>query len=566
MSDEEVFQSSSEDEMHFDESGSDYDSSNAESEFSDDDSLGESDEEDEVNAFREWCSERLEPQLVAPPPPFPFLNTSAINKHFHDDRGILQYFNFFFDDELVDVITVETNRYAQQCLVSKSAEIKRKWHDTTSDEIRVFFAIILAQSIIRKPDEKLYWTKNKILHTSFFRETMPSQRFLKIKQYLHFSNNEEFDAATHPSPKLYKLWPIYQNLVQKFKSVYTPEKNIAIDESLLLYKGRLGWIQYIPMKRARFGIKTYLLCESSTGYVYNFIIYTGKETLLDEEYKALPISSQVVMTLVKTLLNKGYTLTTDNFYTSPQLADILVANKTDIYGTVRLNRKEMPPAIKDVKLKKGEVVAFRRGKVMTLRWKDKKDVTLLSTIHNAKMLQITKRDKVKEKPAVVHDYNDTMGGVDRVDQMLASYPLPRKRGKKYYRKIFFHLLDLAIFNSMVLYMKRGGQMSSLKYRLALITSIVETYHPNVARPSKAVGRPTDAFTPLRFTGKHYPILIPSTGKKVHSQKRCVLCSRLTDATGKKVRRDTRYMCDICEVPLCVVGCFKVYHTYRQINL
>ena len=66
--------------------------------------------------------------------------------------------------------------------------------------------------------------------------------------------------------------------------MYTPEANIAIDESLMLYKGRLGWVQYLPLKRARFGIKYYMLCESSSGYVWNFMIYTGQGTVFDNEF------------------------------------------------------------------------------------------------------------------------------------------------------------------------------------------------------------------------------------------------------------------------------------------
>ncbi|KAH7941737.1 hypothetical protein HPB49_016662 [Dermacentor silvarum] len=39
---------------------------------------------------------------------------------------------------------------------------------------------------------------------------------------------------------------------------------------------------------------------------------------------------------------------------------------------------------------------------------------------------------------IVRDYNHTMGGVDKSDQMLSDYPVPRKRQKIYYKKIFRH--------------------------------------------------------------------------------------------------------------------------------
>ena len=84
--------------------------------------------------------------------------------------------------------------------------------------------------------------------------------------------------------------------------MYTMERDVTIDESLILHKGRLGWIQYIPLKRARFGIKFYLLCESKSGY--DMIIYTGKGTKMNKKYEHLPISSQIVTTLLDSLLGK----------------------------------------------------------------------------------------------------------------------------------------------------------------------------------------------------------------------------------------------------------------------
>jgi hypothetical protein len=72
------------------------------------------------------------------------------------------------------------------------------------------------------------------------------------------------------------------------------------------------------------------------------IIYTGKGTKFDDEYKGLPQSTQIIMTLMKPLFSKGYCLTVDKYYNSPQLADLLIAQKSDMYGTVRPSRKFMP--------------------------------------------------------------------------------------------------------------------------------------------------------------------------------------------------------------------------------
>lgn len=56
------------------------------------------------------------------------------------------------------------------------------------------------------------------------------------------------------------------------------------------------------------------------------------------------MGTKVVMKLPKPLMGKCYCVTIDNFYTPPELVDILLHNRTDVYGTMKGNRKDMTPA------------------------------------------------------------------------------------------------------------------------------------------------------------------------------------------------------------------------------
>ena len=99
--------------------------------------------------------------------------------------------------------------------------------------------------------------------------------------------------------------PVYSCLYDRFSTVYIPEAEVVVDESLMLWKGRLAMKQYIPLKRARFGLKSYELCESRSGYIWNSIIHTGKAMSLCSSPDGL-VSSQIVLALAKDLLEKGY--------------------------------------------------------------------------------------------------------------------------------------------------------------------------------------------------------------------------------------------------------------------
>ncbi|GBO29607.1 PiggyBac transposable element-derived protein 4, partial [Araneus ventricosus] len=136
------------------------------------------------------------------------------------------------------------------------------------------------------------------------------------------------------------------------------------------------------------------------------------------------------MTLLHDLKGKGYCLTTDNYYTSPELAELLINSKTDICGTLRPNRKGLPALLKSSSVKKGEIIAFQKGKMCVMKWKDKKPLHMLSTFHNADMMEVKSKKEnsaVKVKPKAVVLYNATMGGVDRSDQCLSYYPVARNQ-------------------------------------------------------------------------------------------------------------------------------------------
>jgi hypothetical protein len=130
------------------------------------------------------------------------------------------------------------------------------------------------QGIAQKSENGKYFSKRESMLTPYFSQIITEKRFHLLLKFLQFADNSKFDPDHHHK-KLYKIQPILDHLKSKFSSVCTPEQNICVDESLLLWKGRLGWIQYIPSKRSRFGMKIYKLCESSTGYVWNFIVYNG---------------------------------------------------------------------------------------------------------------------------------------------------------------------------------------------------------------------------------------------------------------------------------------------------
>ena len=192
-----------------------------------------------------------------------------------------------------------------------------------------------------------------------------------------------------------------------------------------------------------------------------------------------------------------------------------------------------------------------------MKWKDKRDVCLLSTIHSAKTCTVERRIKSVTIPELVRDYNLTMRGVDRIDQGLCNYFLLRKRGKRYFKKLFFHLLELTIWNAFILCNKTSHKKKSLDFRLDLIEESIAKYKKTSIKSKE---RPSSEDTPLRLSARHFPDIMPATEKKKNASRLCVICSRRKNESGKKIWKKSRYFCKECDFRLCVVPCFKIYHT------
>ena len=133
---------------------------------------------------------------------------------------------------------------------------------------------------VHKPTLPLYWSTETIFSTPIFASVMTRNRYQLLLRVFHLNDNDKEPDRDDPErDRLYKVRPFIDELLKRFMEVYKPTSNVAIDESLLLWKGALIFRQYIPLKSARFGIKIFQLCEDSD-YTYRFHIYSVKYTLL----------------------------------------------------------------------------------------------------------------------------------------------------------------------------------------------------------------------------------------------------------------------------------------------
>lgn len=124
-------------------------------------------------------------------------------------------------------------------------------------------------------------------------------------------------------------------------------------------------------------------------YTLQYKIYAGREADIGQL-----VSSKLVMELMEPYLDEGRCHFVDNWYTSIELTEKLFDRNTRLVGTFRANRKKNPIAVTKKKLVRGGIVATRnRRGIMILKWKDRRDVLMLSTTHDNAMINCNQRKK-----------------------------------------------------------------------------------------------------------------------------------------------------------------------------
>ncbi|XP_053180801.1 piggyBac transposable element-derived protein 4-like [Scomber japonicus] len=470
----------------------------------------------------------------------------------------------FFSTPVVRTIITNTNANAAKRL---KAGLKFVWKRLTVSDFYIFLSIIIFTGLVKVHDRGDYWRKEWPYHFRFPANTMSRDRFECILWSLHMSDpaeDEENDRKRNTAgyDRLFRIKPLYTDIVNACQALFQPYRNIAIDERMVASKARISMKQYMKAKPIKWGYKLFVLADSLTAYTWNFFVYEGKTQM---HIPGQGLSYTSVMNLMSfPLLGRGYTLFVDNFYSSPALFEELSRQNTGACGTIRKNLTSFPKTTHNdlpKNAKRGDMRWIRQNKLLFIKWMDTREVSVVSTVHKVFSGQTVKR-RVKENgewkitnvpiPDPILDYNHNMGGVDVSDALIGYYTVHHKT-MKWYKTFFYHFMDIAVVNSFILYKelykKKNPDMkkplTQKRFREKLAAEMLEFAK---ASPSSPPSSPTPATTCM-------PAYYGDDGTQSRRY-----CKRCHDAGSKRVK--TPLYCMKCQVPLCLTSkrnCFLDWH-------
>lgn len=471
----------------------------------------------------------------------------------NDILSLLEQYPLLANSEPVDVWNLFMDHGVLSSIVEQSKLYARRdknnpEYGLTVGELRRFIGVLILSGYHALPEETHYWSSDPDLGVAAVSECMSLKRFQQIKRFMHLADN----TALQQGNKVAKVSPVYDKINENLLQFGVFHKNLSIDESMVPYFGRFGAKMYIKGKPIRYGYKIWCICGSD-GYPYHLQIYTGKA----EGNSSVPLGSRVINDLIDRVKPHTdllrHTVFFDNFFSSHGLLMDLSSKQIKAVGTIRDNRTsgadKVLTSTKDMKKKgRGSFDFVCDGTVFVVKWNDNSIVNVASNFLTHIPLQSASR-RVKgqsqtlvQQPFVIRQYNESMGGVDLFDRLLASYR-PGIRGKKWWWALFIHAINVTVVAAWRVHCQFPDSKSHLTFRRDIARTLLKT-PLDVERSSVTKDYRSNPPAAVRYdNADHFP------GKV--SQGRCRVCSK-----------NTTLSCVRCEVRLHRergAHCWDMYH-------
>ncbi|XP_063244872.1 piggyBac transposable element-derived protein 1-like [Bacillus rossius redtenbacheri] len=323
-------------------------------------------------------------------PPHPNVRTRKHNIVIHqpgvkkvtkNSFSVLECWKLFFPNNMIQEVVDCTNICLDKMCVNYGHE--RDCGSTTLAELSALLGLLYLAGVKKAQHLNIEeFFSDDGTAPECFRAVKNMKRFYLLLHALRFDNIHDRDERKL-TDNLAPIRNIFQQFVTHCTTNYQVGEYVTVDETLEAFQGRSKFRQYIANKPAKYGLIVYALVDSRTFYTSNLEIYAGRQP--EGPYKCDNKSSSVVNHIAAPIINTSRNITMDKYFTSLPLARELLQKNTTIVGTLRKNKKEIPPLFVNTKGRAQRSSMFAFSSAGTLVYyvpKINKNVLLLSTLHS----------------------------------------------------------------------------------------------------------------------------------------------------------------------------------------
>jgi len=389
-------------------------------------------------------------------------------------KTILDFFYAMLSREFWQEVVKRSNKYAKE-------KFGPKFRNITEQSMYKFLAVCIRMGIIQMPSTRDYWRKDNgmpcpgvsdIMSRNCFSDHNAALCFAEFPQNSsepdnastsgdndsteHFATNSQSNPSTPLNGDiLHKIRLMIEELTANCKKWWKPGAWVSIDESIIRTKcPKSGFRVYMKNKPHKWGYKVWCLVDCN-GFLYAFSFYTGKK---GNGGNSEPDLGPSIVRELATTLPAGSGIATDNFFTDDALMAELTATGHPLVGTVRRDRKFLKtvpnfPSYKPSDKGKYKWYTCCEDRIILCTWMDSKQVVVYSNTSKklVTVFSCSKNTHISRNiPYIIYLYRKWMGMVDQYNRCLGLLGT-RRMSKKWWKPIFWYLLDCAIVNAWIMY-------------------------------------------------------------------------------------------------------------------
>jgi len=163
-----------------------------------------------------------------------------------------QVFNLLWTRDIMNLILEKTNKYGEKLYLKNSPKRRCKRFKTvrpiSMEELRKFIGLCLLGGQLKCRSVRKLFSLDPLYYHPIFSATMTARRFEQILRCFNCSSDNNDDT-------LGKVSILLNKIIKNSQAMFYPKESLSLDESLLLFRGRLRFRVYIKNKKTKYGIK-----------------------------------------------------------------------------------------------------------------------------------------------------------------------------------------------------------------------------------------------------------------------------------------------------------------------
>jgi len=328
------------------------------------------------------------------------------------DTPISSFFSFL-PQTMWEKIRFESNKYARQKMLKSGEQRIAGWrwrHDITIEEMYQFFGLLIYMATLPAPgrDYTYYWEK---FYIYTWTNCMRLYRFKQIRSVLHFNSSTRSEKSKDP---LHTVRPIYATIQETLGRYLDLGSEFSLDEASAACRSSFGrhLIVYNPTKNCgKFHFRFYLLCCSTSYVCIKMRIHVKTDEMVEEDAfqgggdeailssASTKVLNRLILDMARPLYGKGMTINFNNYYASPAVAIELLKHEVYCRGTLRKNKRLIPPYILFKKSEarnkesRGEtkIAVNKKYGLVAVGWIDGNPVHMISSADTEKLTTVQRQ-------------------------------------------------------------------------------------------------------------------------------------------------------------------------------